>query len=63
MATRIVPHEERPSVTLDSGEVLEADVLVGADGSILETHSCRRAILEALEQDGTPVPLGMSFYK
>ena len=34
------PDETRPSVVLESGEVLEADVLVGADGITGITRKC-----------------------
>lgn len=46
----IQPHPERPSVTLTTGEVVSADVIVGADGYII-----RRGIMDAIHQDMGPL--------
>ena len=52
-----VPRIGRPSVRLESGEVVEADVIVGADGS----NSVVRK--ELLGQELRPTPLGLTMFK
>ncbi|KAI0360832.1 FAD/NAD(P)-binding domain-containing protein [Trametes cingulata] len=58
----VKPDATRPSVTLANGEVLTADVVVGADGCHVPPYHCRRIILEALEQEDTEKPTGMQLY-
>lgn len=52
-----VPEDGRPSVQLESGEVIEADVVVGADGS---NSVVRR---DMLGQELRPTPLGLTIFK
>lgn len=52
-----VPENARPSVRLESGEVIEADVIVGADGS---ESVVRR---EILGQEIRPTPFGLAVFK
>ncbi|KAI0373571.1 FAD/NAD(P)-binding domain-containing protein [Pilatotrama ljubarskyi] len=58
----VKPDATRPSVTLASGEVLTADVVVGADGCHVPPYHCRRIILQALEQKDTEKPTGMQLF-
>ena len=59
----VKPDHEKPSVTLESGETLAADVLIGADGLMLDGFRCRPAVMEAIEQEDTHVPTGLQFFK
>ena len=54
---------ERPSVTLKSGEVVEADVVVGCDGYMMPGWVTRRVVMEELEQDDEGDPTGIAVYK
>ncbi|KAL1945600.1 hypothetical protein VTO73DRAFT_1602 [Trametes versicolor] len=53
---------QRPTVTLESGEVLTADVVVGADGSHVGPHCTRRAILKAIDQEDVEKHSGMELF-
>ena len=56
-------HATRPSVTLASGEVLSADVVVGADGHLINGPLTRRAVAEAIEQEVEEEVTGMVVYQ
>lgn len=56
--TQISPSVSRPSVTLSSGEVVEADIIIGADGR----DSVVRKIVAAELEEERPLPSGMSVY-
>ncbi|KAI8975918.1 FAD/NAD(P)-binding domain-containing protein [Trametes punicea] len=58
----IEPDLQRPYVTLASGEVVEGDVVVGADGCHMPTYHSRRIILEALGQEDKETPTGMQVF-
>ncbi|KAI0779953.1 hypothetical protein C8Q74DRAFT_1367760 [Fomes fomentarius] len=58
----IQPHPERPSVTLTTGEVVSADVVVGADGYITPGWLTRREIMEAIHQEDMFKPTGVAVY-
>ncbi|OJT10668.1 3-hydroxybenzoate 6-hydroxylase [Trametes pubescens] len=53
---------QRPTVTLESGEVLTADVVVGADGSHVGPHCTRRTILKAIGQEDIETQTGMELF-
>ncbi|KAI0633896.1 FAD/NAD(P)-binding domain-containing protein [Trametes polyzona] len=53
---------QRPYVALASGEVLTADVIIGADGSHVGPYRCRRVILKALGQEDVEKPTGMQLF-
>ncbi|KAM5530126.1 hypothetical protein V8D89_016204 [Ganoderma adspersum] len=56
------PDRERPWVTLENGEVVHGDVLVGCDGSAWKGWVTRTAVLDALGEDETCDPWGMQIY-
>ena len=49
-------------MTLASGEVVSADVVVGADGNYLQ-HITRRTVLEGVGEDDDAKPAGWHIYK
>ncbi len=53
---------QRPSVTLKSGEIVYADVVVGADGHYW-SGCTRRELMNALEQEDEHEPTGMAVYR
>ena len=53
---------ERPWVTLESGEVVHGDVLVGCDGSLWKDWVTRTAVLDALGEGETCEPSGIQIY-
>ncbi|TFK82561.1 FAD/NAD(P)-binding domain-containing protein [Polyporus arcularius HHB13444] len=59
---KITAHATRPSIELTSGEVLTADVVVGADGYLLPGWIARKYLLEAHEQEDTKKPTGMQMF-
>lgn len=61
--TDIRADPQKPSVVLSTGEVLTADVVIGADGSHVGPYRSRRLILEALEQEDIEKPTGMTLFK
>lgn len=61
--TKVHPDPERPSVTLANGEVVSADVVIGADGYILPGWVTRRELMEATSQEDVPTPTGVAVYK
>ena len=63
MVIDIHPDAERPYLTLANGEVMTADVIIGADGCHMPHYHVRRAILKALRQPDTEVPMGMQLFK
>lgn len=58
----VTPDDDRPSVTLASGEVVTADVVVGADGNYLTTVT-RRAVLKGCGEEENEQPAGWQVYK
>lgn len=48
------------SATIASGEILTADVLIGADG---QWGLCRQAVMEANGESERVMPLGITMYK
>ncbi|KAI0737655.1 hypothetical protein C8Q80DRAFT_318268 [Daedaleopsis nitida] len=56
------PHPERPAVTLQSGERVEADVILGADGRFRPGLVTLVAIMEATEQE-EETPTGMQVFQ
>ncbi|OSC97078.1 FAD/NAD(P)-binding domain-containing protein [Trametes coccinea BRFM310] len=58
----IEPDSKRPYVTLATGEVVTADVVIGADGCHVPPYHCRRIILEALGQEDKETPTGMQLF-
>ncbi|KAI0702549.1 hypothetical protein C8Q76DRAFT_754793 [Earliella scabrosa] len=56
------PGEDRPSVTLVTGEVVTADVVVGADGYFLPGFVTRTMMMEALEQEDEGKTTGLAIY-
>ena len=56
-------HATRPSVTLASGEVLSADVVVGADGYLNGAWFTRTYVMDAHEQEDTKTPTGMQMFR
>ena len=57
------PDRERPWVTLENGEVVHGDVLVGCDGSAWKGWVTRTSILDALgEEETCGDPSGMQIY-
>ena len=60
--TSVQADRERPSLTLSTGEVLTADVIVGADGPVLPGYVCRTAIMEALGQEDVRTPTGLQCF-
>ncbi len=59
----IHPDAERPYLTLSTGEVLTADVIVGADGCHVPQYHVRRSIMKALHQPETETPMGLQLFK
>ena len=59
----VTAHETRPSVTLASGEVLSADVVVGADGYLNGAWFTRTYVMDAHEQEDTKTPTGMQMFR
>ena len=59
----ITPSKQRSSVKLESGEVVEGDVVVCADGCIAVGWLGRRLQLEALEEKDEVEPTGMKLFK
>ncbi|RPD73828.1 FAD/NAD(P)-binding domain-containing protein [Lentinus tigrinus ALCF2SS1-7] len=59
---RITAHRSRPSVMLASGEVVRADVVVGADGYLLAGWFTRAWMMEAHGQEDTKTPTGMQMF-
>ena len=59
----VKPDHEKPTVTLEPGKTLAADVLIGADGLMLEGFQCRPAVMEAIEQEDTHVPTRLQFFQ
>lgn len=59
----VKPDPERPSVTLTSGEVLSADVVVGADGCLVDGFLCRTAIMKAIGQVEEATQTGIQLFK
>lgn len=57
------PDEDRPSVTLVTGEVVTADVVVGADGYFLPGFVTRTMMMEALEQEDEGKTTGLAIYR
>lgn len=58
VASRVVECDcEQGNVTLESGEILFADLVIGADG----IHSCIRRFV--LDEVVTPIPTGLSAYR
>ncbi|KAH9851478.1 FAD/NAD-P-binding domain-containing protein [Lenzites betulinus] len=53
---------QRPSVTLASGEVLSADVVIGADGCYVQPFCCRPTMLKLLEQEDVAEPTGRTMF-
>ncbi|RPD54191.1 FAD/NAD(P)-binding domain-containing protein [Lentinus tigrinus ALCF2SS1-7] len=53
---------ERPNLTLANGEVLTADVIIGADGCHFPQYHIRRAIMKALGQPDTETPVGLQLF-
>ncbi|KAI1784260.1 FAD/NAD(P)-binding domain-containing protein [Ganoderma leucocontextum] len=51
----VTPDAERPSVALASGEVVTADVVVGADGNLLQ-RIARRVVLEGIGEEDVEKP-------
>ena len=62
-AVSVKADRERPTVTLSSGTVLTADVVVGADGPVLEGYVCRDAIMEAIGQEDVFKPSGLQLFR
>ena len=62
-ASSVKADAERPSVTLATGEVLTADVVIGADGCLLTPYRTRRAIVEATGQADVEQPAGFQLFK
>ncbi|KAI0737653.1 FAD/NAD-P-binding domain-containing protein [Daedaleopsis nitida] len=60
--THVQPDRERPSVTLASGERLEADVVVGCDGRVLPGYITRTMMLKTLGQADERTPTGMQVF-
>ncbi|KAI0708159.1 FAD/NAD(P)-binding domain-containing protein [Cerioporus squamosus] len=58
----IHPDTERPYLTLSSGEVITADVIIGADGCHVPQYCVRRSIMKALRQPETETPMGMQLF-
>ncbi|TFK82560.1 FAD/NAD(P)-binding domain-containing protein [Polyporus arcularius HHB13444] len=58
----IHPDAERPYLTLSTGEVLTADVIVGADGCHVPQYHVRRSIMKALHQPETETPMGLQLF-
>ncbi|CDO76682.1 hypothetical protein BN946_scf184677.g2 [Trametes cinnabarina] len=58
----IEPDQERPYVTLATGEVVSGDVVIGADGCHVPPYHTRRIILEALGQEDRETPTGMQLF-
>ena len=57
------PDRERPWVTLENGEVVHGDVLVGCDGSAWKGWVTRTSVLNALgEEETCGDPSGMQIY-
>ncbi|KAH9913455.1 FAD/NAD-P-binding domain-containing protein [Epithele typhae] len=56
------PDPVKPSLTLESGDVLIGDAVLGADGYILEGNVCRVAVLNALGQDHKSTWMGMQLF-
>lgn len=54
---------QRPSVTLASGEVLSADVVIGADGCYVQPFCCRPTMLKLLEQEDVAEPTGRTMFQ
>ncbi|KAI0780295.1 hypothetical protein C8Q74DRAFT_1416832 [Fomes fomentarius] len=52
---------QRPSVTLKSGEIVYADVVVGADGNYW-SGCTRRELMDVLEQEDEHEPTGIAVY-
>lgn len=59
----ILADPERPSVTLESGEVITGDVVIGADGNFMPNRTSRQHLLDGLEQDAAEVSTGLQFFK
>ncbi|KAI1784259.1 FAD/NAD-P-binding domain-containing protein [Ganoderma leucocontextum] len=56
------PHPDRPWITLENGEVVYGDVIVGCDGSAWKDWVTRTAVLKAFGQGDVAEPTGMQFY-
>ena len=56
------PDRERPSVTLENGEVVHGDVLVGCDGSAWKGWVTRTEILKAFGQVDVVESAGIQLY-
>ncbi|KAH9913460.1 FAD/NAD(P)-binding domain-containing protein [Epithele typhae] len=56
------PDPVKPSLTLESGDVLTGDVVLGADGYVFEGNVCRTALLDALGQDHKSTWMGMHLF-
>ncbi|KAI0708158.1 hypothetical protein C8T65DRAFT_650216 [Cerioporus squamosus] len=59
---KITAHATAPSITLVGGEVISADVVVGADGYLLPGWIARKYMLEAHKQEDTKTPTGMQMF-
>ncbi|KAI0339732.1 FAD/NAD(P)-binding domain-containing protein [Trametopsis cervina] len=57
--TRVTPGQPRPSVTLESGEVISADIIVGADGP---TSIVREVVIGEDEEVGVARPEGYTVF-
>ncbi|KAH9913453.1 FAD/NAD-P-binding domain-containing protein [Epithele typhae] len=57
------PDRVKPSLKLESGETLTGDVVLGVDGYIFEGNVCRKAVMEAFEQEDESTPLGTQLFK
>ncbi len=53
---------QRPSITLKTGEIVYADVVVGADG-YYSSACTRKELMDALEQEDEHDPTGLAVYK
>ncbi|KAI1789958.1 FAD/NAD-P-binding domain-containing protein [Ganoderma leucocontextum] len=56
------PHPDRPWITLENGEVVYGDVIVGCDGSSWKDWVTRTAVLKAFGQGEVAEPTGMQFF-
>ena len=59
----VKPAPTRPSLTLNSGEELTADVIIGADGVLVEGNLCRTAVMQAIGQEDEQIPTGLQLFK
>ena len=50
-------------MTLETGEIVSADVIVGADGYSHPGWNTRKEVMEALEQEDEHEPTGIAVYR